>query len=135
MRSSVLLVNEFDMNLDGYFEFEAFVRLLLFPASLARSSRRSFWQSLHLLHQSTHLREQHSINSVPYLVIVCHLLHLTVPTGTEINRMESQPPGPSGNQKPFKIIPSPFATLHPTDSTSQCNRNAPAPQRETPVVI
>ncbi|CAG8184219.1 unnamed protein product [Penicillium nalgiovense] len=40
--------------------------------------------------------------------------------------MEPHQPGPGGNQKPFEIIPSPFAASHPTtESTSPSNRTTP----------
>jgi hypothetical protein len=40
--------------------------------------------------------------------------------------MDPHQPGPSGNQKPFQIIPSPFAASHPTtESTLPSNRTTP----------
>lgn len=39
--------------------------------------------------------------------------------------MESQPPGPGGNQKLFRIFPSSSSTSHATDSTLPSNRTAP----------
>jgi hypothetical protein len=39
--------------------------------------------------------------------------------------MEPQPPGPDGNQKPFQIIPSPFATSNPTAPALPSKRTAP----------
>ncbi|CAI7624702.1 unnamed protein product [Penicillium manginii] len=43
--------------------------------------------------------------------------------GTE--RMEPQPPGPDGNQEPFQVIPSPFATSNPKAPTLPSKRTAP----------